>query len=194
METDTSLHFSLLRLQLIELIRACTTPQQPGSATPDISAALDFATTHLAPRAPTDPQFLSDLEKTMALLIFPPGDNLAPQLAELIDPSLRKQVANRVNEAILHSQGAKREARLRSLVKLRAWSEKKAREMGRDLPDRLGIGLDGSGRTENGKGNESGVNAANEDTVMAGNGTTSNEGNGNSGGDTHGEAGEAMVT
>ena len=137
----------------------------------DLSAAIEFATTHLAPRAPTDPAFLNDLEKTMALLIFPP-ENLGPQLAELIDPSLRKQVANRVNEAILHSQGAKREARLRSLIRLRAWSENKARDMGRDLPDRLSIGLEGDNLGEG------------EDTVMEGNGT-SNE---------NGEASEAMVT
>jgi len=170
LDTDTSLHFSLLRLQLIELIRACTTSSSDTSPT-DLSAALDFATTHLAPRAPTNPEFLSDLEKTMALLIFPP-DNLAPQLAELIDPSLRKEVATRVNQAILESQGAKRDARLRNLIKLRAWSEKKARDMGRDLPDRLGIGLDGP--------NDAGD--AGEDTIMEGNGAS------------NGQAGEAMVT
>lgn len=77
----------------------------------------------------------------MALLIFPP-DNLAPQLAELLDPALRKQVATMVNEAILHSQGARREAKIRGLVRMRAWSEGKAREGGMDLPRRLGVGLD----------------------------------------------------
>ena len=106
----------------------------------------------------------------MALLIFPP-ENLAPQLAELIDPSLRKTVANRVNEAILHSQGARREAKLRSLIKLRAWSENKAREMGRDLPERLGISLEGAEDEQ-------------EDTMMEGNGASNG----------HGEAPEAMVT
>lgn len=95
----------------------------------------------------------------MALLIFP-TENLAPQLAELIDPQLRKSVANRVNEAILSSQGARREAQIRKLVRMRAWSEKVARESKKlDIPEGgLGFGLDdqpplSSGRTErNGNG------------------------------------------
>lgn len=107
----------------------------------DISPALDFATSQLAPRAPTNPQFLEDLEKTLSLLIFS-AENLSPSLAALLDPDLRKKIANRVNEAILKSQGARREARLRNLVKLRSWSENKARQAKKDLPDRLDIGLD----------------------------------------------------
>lgn len=77
----------------------------------------------------------------MTLLIFPPN-NLAPSLAALLDPSLRKSVANSVNEAILVSQGAEREARLRRLVRLRAWAEKNAREAKKDLPMTLDLGLD----------------------------------------------------
>jgi glucose-induced degradation protein 8 len=143
LDTDDSLHFSLLRLQLIELIRACTSGPSGDTNSPDVSAALQFATTHLAPLAPTNPAFLADLERTMALLIFP-TDNLAPQLAELIDPQLRKSVANRVNEAILSSQGARRESQIRKLVRMRAWSEKIARESKKlEIPDGgLGFGLD----------------------------------------------------
>lgn len=77
----------------------------------------------------------------MALLIFPPED-LAPPLAALLDPSLRRAVANRVNEAILLDQGARREARIRNLVRLRTWAEAKARETKRDLPATLPLGLD----------------------------------------------------
>ncbi|KAI9779454.1 MAG: hypothetical protein M1816_003506 [Peltula sp. TS41687] len=135
LDTDPSLHFALLRLQLIELIRTCT-----STPNGDITQALNFATTQLAPRAPTDPEFLEDLERTMALLIFPPED-LAPPLAELLDPQLRKTVASRVNEAILISQGAKREARIRKLIRLRAWAEKSARDAKKDLPEKLYLGL-----------------------------------------------------
>ncbi|KAJ5195283.1 uncharacterized protein N7498_008721, partial [Penicillium cinerascens] len=119
LDEDPSLHFALLRLQLVELIRNCT-------STPDgdISPALEFATSQLAPRAPTNPQFLEDLERTLALLIFP-NDNLSPSLAALLDPGLRKDIATQVNEAILQNQGARKEARLRNLVKLRAFAEKK---------------------------------------------------------------------
>lgn len=79
----------------------------------------------------------------MALLIFPTDTaKLAPELASLVDPSLRREVANRVNEAILHSQGARREARIRNLVRLRVWGEKKARELRRDIPAEGEAGLD----------------------------------------------------
>ncbi|KAJ5762156.1 uncharacterized protein N7511_005538 [Penicillium nucicola] len=137
LDEDPSLHFALLRLQLVELIRSCMAV--PGS---DISSALDFATLQLAPRAPTNPQFLEDLERTLALLIFP-SDNLDPSLACLLDPALRKDIATQVNEAILQSQGARKEARLRNLVKLRTFAEKKARDAKRDIPDTLDIGLVG---------------------------------------------------
>jgi glucose-induced degradation protein 8 len=107
----------------------------------DITPALTFATCQLAPRAPTNPEFLEDLERTMALLIFP-KDNLASQLKALLDPSLRQIVANRVNEAILGSQGVRREARIRNLVRLRAWAEQQARGAKKDIPNRLSLGLD----------------------------------------------------
>lgn len=77
----------------------------------------------------------------MALLIFPP-DNLAPPLAALLDPNLRKVVAKRVNEALLLSQGERTKAKLFDLVRLRAWAEQKARESKKDLPDRIDLDLD----------------------------------------------------
>lgn len=110
----------------------------------DITPALTFATSHLAPRAPTNPEFLEDLERTMALLVFP-TENLAAPLKALLDPSLRQTVANRVNEAILGSQGARREARIRNLVRLRAWAEQKARAANKDIPSNLSLGLDADG-------------------------------------------------
>jgi hypothetical protein len=136
LDEDPALHFSLLRLQLVELIRSCMSVPDA-----DITPALTFATTCLAPRAPSNPEFLEDLERTMALLIFPP-DNLAPPLAALLDPSLRKDVAKKVNEALLHSQGESTRAKIYDLVRLRAWSEEKAREAKKDLPDRIDLGLD----------------------------------------------------
>jgi glucose-induced degradation protein 8 len=102
---------------------------------------LSFATTQLAPRAPTNPEFLEDLEQTMALLIFP-SDNLEPKLARLLHPDLRKSVADRVNKAILSSQGQRRDAAIRTLVRLRAWAEEKARESKKDIPAQLNLGLD----------------------------------------------------
>ena len=137
------MHFTLLRLQLIELIRTAVSAPGPPS-TASFTPALEFATSQLAPRAPTSPIFLQDLERTMALLIFPP-EKLTPQLKALLDPSLRQSVATSVNEAILTSQGERREARIRSLVKLRAWAEQKARDAKLDIPERIDLGTsDGS--------------------------------------------------
>jgi hypothetical protein len=135
LDTDPSLHFSLLRLQLIELIRTCT-----SSPDGDITLALDFATTHLAPRAPGNRSFLEDLERTMALLCFP-RDNLAPPLAELMDPALRRRVAAQVNETIMEAQGSQKEPKIRGLTRLRAWSEDALRVERKDLPQ-LDLGLD----------------------------------------------------
>jgi hypothetical protein len=119
LDTDPALHFALLRLQLIELIRTCT-----SSTSSDITPALNFASSQLAPRAATNSDFLSDLELTMSLLIFLPATGtLQKELTDLLEPSLRRNVASKVNEAILTSMGARGEARMRSLVRLRHWAE-----------------------------------------------------------------------
>ena len=94
----------------------------------------------------------------MALLIFPP-DNLAPQLAAILDPKLRSDVAKRVNEAILASLGERTQSKLLDLVKTRTWAEKKAREVKKDIPEKIDLGLDPD-REENG---------TREDSVMQGN-------------------------
>ncbi|KAM3432940.1 hypothetical protein NHJ13734_006636 [Beauveria thailandica] len=134
LDADKALHFSLLRLQLVELIRGC------NATGGDISPALKFATEQLGPRAPTNPQFLEELEKTMALLLFPP-ETLEPQLAALLKPDLRRDAADKVNRAILERQSTRREAAIRQLVKMRAWAESAARDRGVNLPDRLDVGL-----------------------------------------------------
>ena len=95
----------------------------------------------------------------MALLIFPP-DNIAPPYAALLDPNLRKDVAKRVNEAILLSQGERTRAKLLELVKARAWAERKAREAKKELPDRIDLGLDPEHDRRDRR----------EDSVMQGNG------------------------
>lgn len=139
LDTNPSLHFSLLRLELIELIRTCT-----SSPDGDIGPALSFATTHLAPRAPGNPAFLQDLERTMALLCFPP-ESLAPPLAELMDPALRRKVAEEVNKAVLALQNWMKEAKIRGLVRLRGWAEQRLPGL---PPMSLGLGIDGNVSSE----------------------------------------------
>jgi hypothetical protein len=78
----------------------------------------------------------------MTLLIFLPATvPLQKELADLLEPSLRRIVASKVNEAILTSMGARGEARMRSLVRLRHWAELKARAAGKDIPPVLPLGL-----------------------------------------------------
>ncbi|KAL8840713.1 MAG: hypothetical protein Q9170_001231 [Blastenia crenularia] len=159
LERDHALHFALLRLQLVELIRNSTVePDQ------DVTPALNFATNQLAPRAPTNPQFVDDLERTMTLLIFKRED-LPPEYAVLLEPKLRKDVAQSVNEALLKDQGERTKAKLYDLVRLRAWSEQKAREAKKDLPEHLSIGLDGM-QTGRGKERDVGIHSNGEGEAM----------------------------
>ncbi|KAM0274279.1 hypothetical protein ACHAQH_008013 [Verticillium albo-atrum] len=133
LDRDPTLHFALLRLQLVERIRSST-------ASSDEIATLEFAQTHLAPRAVTDPRFLNDLEETMALLVVP-RNSLEPQQAAILHPDLRREVADNVNKAVLQRMSERREASIRELVRMRAWAEQTARASKKSLPERLDIGL-----------------------------------------------------
>ena len=128
-----------------------------SSPSSDITPAITFASSQLAPIAPSDPTFLADLERTMALLIFPP-DNLSAPLAGLLDPEGRQSVAAEVNQAILEELDSAGEAKLKGLIKLRAWAERRAREKKLSLPPG---GLDFWGRRPRGEHGHDG-----EDSVM----------------------------
>lgn len=145
LDTNPELHFSLLRLQLVELIRHCNTG--------DITPALEFATKKLAPRAATNRGFLLDLEQTMALLIFP-HDNLQPELAALLSSDLRRTTATKVNEAVLVRQNQRREAAIRQLVRMRAWAENSARLKKKDLPETIELGLNADNMNHGESGQE----------------------------------------
>ncbi|WVR05543.1 hypothetical protein IAU60_002562 [Kwoniella sp. DSM 27419] len=150
LDTNAPLLFHLYLLRLIELIRS-----------EDIDAALAFATNELAPRGAQNPEFLADLERTMALLAFPDlarfSDDAAPRttaprpppdadtLALFQDPafqpimalmrkSQRVKVAKELNAAILESQGHGMETKLSGLVRLMAWGEEKLSAAGLTLP------------------------------------------------------------
>ena len=82
----------------------------------------------------------------MALMIFPP-EKMTPEFKELLDLKLRETVANSVNQAVLKSRGQRSEAKIRQLVRARAWAEAQAREAKIDLPPRLPIGLDAPGES-----------------------------------------------
>lgn len=147
LDKEPKLHFSLLRLQLVELIRHCNNG--------DITPALEFATQRLGPRASTNPEFLHALEQTMVLLIFP-HDSLQPELAALLRSDLRKQVADEVNKAIVRRRTERLESAIQELARLRSWGETSARAAKKDVPDRIELGLnedDNDGAADNGNDN-----------------------------------------
>ncbi|TYJ53650.1 hypothetical protein B9479_005738 [Cryptococcus floricola] len=139
LDNNVHLLFHLQLLRLVELIRS-----------DNLDAALEFATHELAPRGAQNPEFLSDLERAMALLAFPdlaryaddssPSDKkptLAPDTATLFEEAAfdpikglmkkahRVQVARELNMAILENQGYGTDTKLSGLVRLMAWGEQK---------------------------------------------------------------------
>ncbi|KAK3072186.1 hypothetical protein LTR53_007293 [Teratosphaeriaceae sp. CCFEE 6253] len=156
LDTNHLLHFHLLQLQLIELIRAILTPSPhhpfpPPPAATDFLPAIKFATEQLSPRAPTDAAYQQALERTMALMIFPP-EKMAPELKELLDVQLRVKVAGEVNRAILESRGERSGARIRQLIQARAWAEQEARGVKVELPAYVPLGLDAADEVGGGGG------------------------------------------
>lgn len=177
LDSDRPLHFKLRRLQLIEMIRTyLANPTKENT-----ERALEFANQDLAPFAPTAPEFLQGLQEAMGLFILAPPStsqsDIKGPLSQLLEPGQRRKVAEEVNQAILASQGSRREARLYELVKMRQWSEKQAREKKIDLPARLDMGLDGDQPAENGSNGH--ANGNGEDSVMG----ESSEGEGDAGDD-----------
>lgn len=141
LDVNHHLHFDLLQLQLIEIIRGILGKPGGQPASVDFLPAIQFATQQLSPRAPTDPVYRIALERTMALMIFP-EEKMTPEFKELLDLQLREEVASSVNRAILESRGERSEAKIRQLVRARAWAEVQAREAKVDLPACVPIGLD----------------------------------------------------
>ncbi|TLD24095.1 hypothetical protein PspLS_06780 [Pyricularia sp. CBS 133598] len=129
---DPKLHFELLRLQLVELIRT--------SSHGDIEKVIKFAQEQLAPRAPANEKFIKELESTMSLLFFDKND-LPENLRHLLHPDLRRLVAEMVNKAVLELQTQRREAAIRNLVRLRTWAESTARQRKVELPAHIALGF-----------------------------------------------------
>lgn len=115
MDSNPVLYFHLLQQHLIELIRAG-----------NLTEALYFASTELAPRGEEQPEVLAELEKTMALLAFDVAT--APQsvpvsLQPLLEPSQRIKTAQEANEALLLSKNQGPTPALPGLLRMLAWSE-----------------------------------------------------------------------
>ncbi|KAF7320072.1 hypothetical protein MKEN_00791500 [Mycena kentingensis (nom. inval.)] len=117
LDTNPALYFHLQQQRLIEYIR-------DGR----ISEALQFAQDELAPRGEESPEFLSELERTMALLAFDALPSAPPGIAELLSPAQRMKTAGEVNAAILDSMSQAKEVKLMQMLKLLEWSDKELSE------------------------------------------------------------------
>ncbi|CAG2201745.1 glucose-induced degradation protein 8 homolog [Mytilus galloprovincialis] len=107
LDNDRYLYFHLQQQHLIELIRE-----------KNIESALDYAQTHLAERGDENPEILSELERTLALLAFENPES--SPFGELLHPSQRQKVASELNAAILEMDST---PKLANLVKLLLWSQ-----------------------------------------------------------------------
>ena len=122
-------------MQLIELIRKLI--NKDGVEFPDV---VRFARNHVAPMATANPVFLKDLESAMSLTIINGIDkNKHPALMqhkdEILSPALRREIAARVNEALLLHHQRQPQSQLRELVRLRTKVEEDIRAKGKDVPD-----------------------------------------------------------
>jgi hypothetical protein len=101
LDSHPRLAFHLQQQRMIELIKA-------GK----IEDALLFAQEELAPRAECHPEYLRELERTMALLVMDSGKEV------LMDTAHRVKVANEVNSALLAIQSQENESRLPAMLRL----------------------------------------------------------------------------
>jgi len=106
------LYFHLQQQKLIEYIRHGR-----------IAEALQFAQDELAPRGEESPEFLVELERTMALLAFDSSSSAPSAITDLLSPAQRMKTAGEVNAAILDSFSQGKEVKLIMLLKLLSWGE-----------------------------------------------------------------------
>lgn len=124
LDQNPDLFFHLQQQRMIEYIRHG-----------QIAEALAFAQQELAPRGEENPVFLSELERTMALLAFDtsmsangsgPANNPnapPPHIQELLQPAQRQRTAGQLNAAILTSQSHGKDPKLPNLLRMMIWGE-----------------------------------------------------------------------
>ncbi|KAG7450613.1 lish motif-containing protein [Guyanagaster necrorhizus] len=112
LDTNPALYFHLQQQKLIEFIRHG-----------QIADALQFAQEELAPRGEESPEFLTELERTMALLAFESTSSTPTPISDLLSPAQRLKTAGEMNAAILESLSQAKEVKLVGLLKLLSWGE-----------------------------------------------------------------------
>ncbi|XP_066993560.1 glucose-induced degradation protein 8 homolog [Anabrus simplex] len=111
LDNDRYLYFHLQQLHLIELIRAGR-----------IEEALHFAQEQLSEAGESDPNVLSELERTLALLAF--EEPHKSPFSDLLHPTHREKVASELNAAILKMENRESTTpKLANLLKLILWMQ-----------------------------------------------------------------------
>lgn len=109
LDNDRCLLFHLRQQHLIELIREGRTEE-----------ALAYAQDHLSECGEENPQVLSELERTLALLAF--EEPQSSPFGDLLHPSQRQKVASEVNAALLEDQSTTR-PQLSVMLRLMLWAQ-----------------------------------------------------------------------
>lgn len=87
-----------------------------------IEEALNFAQTHMSEAGENNPEVLSELERTLALLAFEKPQN--SPFADLLEQSHRQKIASELNEAILESENQEyTRPKMISILKLILWAQ-----------------------------------------------------------------------
>ena len=110
LDTDSRLFFHLQQQQLLELVRQG-----------DTERVLAFAQSELSARGEENPEFLDELEQTLALLAF--EDPSSCPFSDLLQHSQRLKVVSELNAAILASQDQEAASKLSTLMKLVLWAQ-----------------------------------------------------------------------
>lgn len=138
LDSHPGLFFHLQQLRMRQIMMTTAASDGNGGR---IEAAIEFAQEVLAPIAERHPEFLRELERTMALLVL--GYNTAGEKMEIISssagdstiPSImaseeiarRTRLANEVNQALLAAESQECESRLPLLLRtLHSMQEKLA--------------------------------------------------------------------
>uniref|UniRef100_A0A023GAJ8 Putative lish motif-containing protein n=2 Tax=Amblyomma TaxID=6942 RepID=A0A023GAJ8_AMBTT len=114
LDNDRCLLFHLRQQHLIELIREGRTEE-----------ALAYAQDHLSECGEENPQVLSELERTLALLAF--EEPQSSPFGDLLHPSQRQKVASEVNAALLDEQNPR--PQLSVLLRLLLWAQEQLEQL-----------------------------------------------------------------
>lgn len=98
----------------------------------DIEKVLEFAQSELSARGEENPEFLEELEQSLALLAF--EDPTTSPYADLLKTSQRLKLVSELNSALLASQDQETTSRLSVLMKLVLWAQDQLQKKGLTFP------------------------------------------------------------